>query len=95
MTLIGVQILNDFKAKHADIGPSIDSLVQEIEEGNWSTPHELKEWYPSADFLGNRRVVLNIKGNNYRLVIQVDYRRRAVLIRKIGTHSEYNKWKLK
>ncbi|EFT3194198.1 type II toxin-antitoxin system HigB family toxin, partial [Escherichia coli] len=51
--------------------------------------------FNSADFLPNNRVIFNIKGNNYRLVVQVVYQAGMVIVERVGTHAEYDKWRLK
>ena len=51
----------------------------------------MKIRYPSASIIADNRVVFNIKGNDYRLVVNINYRRRAVYIRFIGTHAEYDR----
>ena len=57
----------------------------------WSTPHKLKADLRNASILKNNRVVFNICGNKYRVVVLVDYVRYGMLIRFVGTHKEYDK----
>ena len=65
--------------------------VDEVKKAQWKTPQDIKDKYRSADFLSNNRVVFNIKGNDYRLIVAVAYRFQAVYIRSVGTHAEYDK----
>jgi mRNA interferase HigB len=58
---------------------------------SWSEPAEIKAMFSTASFLTNNRVVFNISGNKYRLVVKVEYRLKAIYIRFIGTHADYNK----
>ena len=58
---------------------------------NWSKPTDIKEVFRSADILPNDRVVFNIGGNKYRLVVSVHYRGKRVFVRFIGIHAEYDK----
>lgn len=58
---------------------------------DWSTPADIKASYRNASILGNNRVVFNIGGNKYRLVVAVNYRARIVFIRFIGSHVEYDR----
>lgn len=58
---------------------------------DWSTPADIKASYRNASILGNNRVVFNIGGNKYRLVVAVNYRARIVFIRFIGSHAEYDR----
>ncbi len=65
--------------------------VDEVKKAQWKTPQDIKDKYRSADFLSNNRVVFNIKGNDYRLIVAVAYRFQAVYIKFVGTHAEYDK----
>ena len=56
----------------------------------WNSPHELKADLRNASVLKNNRVVFNICGNKYRIVVLVDYTRRGMLIRFVGTHAQYD-----
>lgn len=56
----------------------------------WSQPADIKEQFRSASILKNRRVVFNIKGNDYRLIVSVAYRYQAIYVKFIGTHQEYD-----
>ncbi len=94
MNLLGKKQLHDFKEKHADARTHIESWEAEIEEAQWATPHNLKARYPKASILSNQQVVFNICGNKYRLLAQVNYKNGIVLVKKIGTHKEYNNWNL-
>ena len=57
---------------------------------DWATPSQLKEQFRNASILKDRRVVFNIKGNDYRLVVKINYPYRVVYVRYIGTHNEYD-----
>lgn len=94
MKLLGKKIIYDFKDEHTDSKSHLDSWEAEIEEAQWSTPHELKLRYPKASILKNLRVVFNICWNKYRLLVMVNYKNKIVLVEKIGTHKEYDKWNL-
>ena len=62
-----------------------------VRAADWSRPTDIKEMFRSADILANDRVVFNIGGNKYRLIVAVHYRGKRVFIRFIGTHAEYEK----
>jgi len=62
-----------------------------VRAANWSKPTDIKEVFRSADILPNDRVVFNIGGNKYRLVVSVHYRGKRVFVRFIGIHAEYDK----
>ncbi len=94
MKLIGKKLLYNFKKKHADARLQIDSWEAEVEEAQWSSSADLKQRYPKASFLKNQYVIFNICWNKYRLLVQVSYKTNIVLIRKIGTHKEYDNWNI-
>jgi mRNA interferase HigB len=92
MKLIGKKLLQEFKEKHADARSQIESWEAEAEEAQWNTPHDLKSRYPKASIIKDQQVVFDICGNKYRLLTQVNYKNNIVLIKKIGTHKEYDNW---
>jgi len=80
--------------KHARAKTSLSSWLQDAKDAEWKTTQDIRDRYNSADFLSDNRVVFNIGGNNFRLVVIVRYQNGIVLIDRIGTHAEYDKWKL-
>lgn len=92
MRIVGRQILDDFKQRHADARSQVDAWVAEVEDAEWDSPNDIKARFASASFLPNNRVVFNLKGNSYRLDVKVTYKTKVVLIKRIGTHAEYDKW---
>ena len=64
---------------------------EDAKKAEWKTPDDIKKVYSSASFLEDNRVVFNIKGNDYRLIVHIDYLRKIVRVKFIGTHSEYDK----
>lgn len=90
MRIIAVSYLRSFWEMCPDAEQPLKSWVDEVKKANWSQPAEIKEQYRSASILKNRRVVFNIKGNDYRLVVSVAYQYQAVYVKFIGTHSEYD-----
>jgi len=95
MKLLGKKLLDDFKQKHADAQSQIESWEAETEGAKWNTPHDLKGRYPKASLLGNQQVIFDICRNKYRLLALVNYKNGIVLVKKIGTHREYDNWKIK
>ncbi len=69
---------------------ALDSWFQEVRQADWKNSSEVKRSYAHASIIGSDRVVFNIKGNAYRLVVAVDYRRSIVFIKWLGTHKEYD-----
>jgi mRNA interferase HigB len=92
--VVGRHILDDFCRRHADAVEQVRSWVAEVEDAQWSTPLELKERYHRASTLEGNRVVFRIKGNTYRLLARVSYKNQVVRVEKVGTHAQYDTWKL-
>ena len=91
MRIFSRSTLRDFWRRHADSEQALKSWYQEAEKSNWRTPNEIKTEYPSASILADNRVVFNIKGNTYRLIVKINYDYGAVWVRFIGTHADYDK----
>jgi mRNA interferase HigB len=91
MKLAGTLQLDDFKQKHADSRTALDCWICEVKRAKWDGSHDIKRDYASASFLSDNRVIFNIKGNKYRLVIKVKYKYGIVMVEWVGTHAEYNK----
>jgi mRNA interferase HigB len=90
MHIVAVKFLKTFWEKHPDAEQALKSWVDEAKNANWVQPATIKEQYRNASILKSRRVVFNIKGNDYRLVVSVAYRFQAVYVKFIGTHKEYD-----
>ncbi|MDA9563537.1 type II toxin-antitoxin system HigB family toxin [Flavobacteriales bacterium] len=74
-----------------DSEQALKAWYQEARKATWQSPNEVKEQYRSASIVGNNRVVFNICGNKYRLVVKINYAAQWVFIRFVGTHKEYDK----
>lgn len=90
MRVIAVSHLRSFWAKNPDAEQSLKSWADEVQKASWNQPADLENQYRSASILKNRRVVFNIKGNDYRLVVSVAYRYRGIYVKFVGTHAEYD-----
>jgi mRNA interferase HigB len=90
MRIIAVSYLRPFWESNPDAEQPLKSWVDEVKKANWGQPSDIKAQYRSASILKNRRVVFNIKGNDYRLVVSVAYRFQALYVKFIGTHAEYD-----
>jgi mRNA interferase HigB len=69
----------------------LKAWYHEVKHADWTNPNQIKEQYRSASIIGDHRVVFNICGNKYRLVVRVNYAAQWVFIRFVGTHAEYDK----
>ena len=93
MKVVGKKALEDFKRRHADVRSHVDAWVCEVEDAQWQSSRDIKAKYATASFLGDNRVVFNLKGNSYRLDVKVSYENQVVLVKRIGTHAQYDNWK--
>jgi mRNA interferase HigB len=83
--------LRDFWERFPQAKEPLLAWYREVEKEDWDGPAKVKEKYRNASILKGGRVVFNIKGNDYRLVVKINYLRRLVLVRFVGTHAEYDK----
>ncbi|UOV01494.1 type II toxin-antitoxin system HigB family toxin [Pseudoxanthomonas mexicana] len=91
MKVIAVGTLRDFWSRHPDAEQPLKAWYDEAKHAVWRTPQDVRQRYASASFVGHNRVVFNIKGNDYRLIVAVAYRFQAIYIKFIGTHTEYDR----
>jgi mRNA interferase HigB len=91
LRIIAKKILRDFWEEHPDSEQQLKAWYQETSKALWTGPTKIKIEYPSASFLVDNRVVFNIKGNHYRLIVKISYDYQMIWIRFIGTHAEYDK----
>ncbi len=95
MRVISRRTLKDFAAGNdredaAACAEQLDAWYHDVRSSNWADPAGVKAKYGSASILKASRVVFNICGNKYRLVVKVNYKRGIVYIRFVGTHAEYD-----
>ncbi len=91
MQLFNKPEIERFIVKHAATRNALRRWVNMVEEANWKNHSDLKQTFPTADYVGNARYVFNIKGNGYRIVAVVVFIAGILAIRFVGTHEEYNK----
>lgn len=91
MRVIAVSTLKRFRARHPDAEQPLKAWYDEARHAMWTSPRDIKQRYASVSFVGNNRVVFNIKGNDYRLIAAVAYRFQAVYIKFVGTHAQYDR----
>jgi mRNA interferase HigB len=91
MRVIAKKALREFWERHPDAEEPLLAWYREVEQEDWDTPAKVKEKYRSASIVGDNRVIFNIKGNDYRLVVRINYPYRVVYIRFVGTHAEYDR----
>lgn len=94
MKVLGLEVLAEFARTHAEVRTQLQVWLAEAEEAQWKGPDDIQRRYPTASFLADNRVVFNVKGRKYRMVVKVSYRLQIVMIDRVGTHAEYSKWVL-
>jgi mRNA interferase HigB len=92
MRIISRKALREFWEQRAcaDAEQPLKAWFREASRGDWSSPAAIKAACGSASIVGNSRVVFNIAGNKYRLVVKVNYAYRVMYIRFVGTHRQYD-----
>lgn len=95
MRIIGRRPLREFWERYAGAKESLLAWYREVEQEDWDTPAKVKAKYPNASILGGNRMVFNIRGNTYRLVVKINYPARIVYVRFVGTHADYDRVKVR
>jgi len=92
MRIIAFRTLREFweKPEFADSESSLRSWYHDVKSSEWKNSNELKLHYKNASIVGDGRVVFNIKGNKYRLVVSIDFEFQVIFIRFVGTHHQYD-----
>ena len=91
MRVIAKRTLRDFWELNPDSEQQLLVWFREASKADWNTPNEIKLQYASASILKNNKVVFNICGNKYRLIVEINFIRKWAFIRFIGMHKEYDK----
>ncbi|MBC7888163.1 MAG: type II toxin-antitoxin system HigB family toxin [Ferruginibacter sp.] len=91
MRVIAVNTLKKYWEEFPQSEQPLLSWYEETEAAAWNHPKELKAQYRNASFITNKRVVFNIHGNSYRLVVDIEYRLKIVFVVWFGSHKQYDK----
>lgn len=91
MRVVAKKILREFWLKYSDSEQQLKTWYKEASKATWENPTNIKKEYAKASILKSGRVVFDICGNKYRLVVDINYERQWIYIRFIGTHKEYDK----
>lgn len=91
MRIIGRRILREFCETHPDTSNALQTWFNDVESAIWNSPEDIKMVYRNARFMANDRVVFDIKGHHYRLVVVVAYQHSLVFIRIVGTHELHDR----
>lgn len=90
MRVIAVKTINNYINEFHQARQSLLSWYEEALSATWGSPNELKIHYRNASVINEKRVVFNIHGNSYRLIVDIEYRLKIVFIVWFGTHKQYD-----
>ncbi len=91
MNVISKRTLVEFYTQYPQAKTALEVWHADARKAQWETPEDIKRVYSTASFLKDNRVVFNIKGNDYRLIVHIDYKRKIVRVKFVGTHSQYDR----
>ena len=91
MRIISRKTLKEFWDQHPDAQQPLQAWYHDTKHALWKSPADIKNVYRNASFIADNRVVFNIKGNKYRLIVAIRYEYSIVYIRFVGTHREYER----
>ena len=91
MQVIARRTLIEFWTTHSRAKVSLQEWYAAVSAGQWAGPADVRARFGSVDFIGDNRVIFDIGGNRYRVVARISYKYRAVQVKFIGTHAEYDK----
>ena len=91
MHVISRPKLIKFWTKHPDSETALRVWFKKVGQSKWKSINDLKADFPTADYVGNNRLVFDIKGNKYRIIVLVFFTGQKMFIRFVGTHAEYDK----
>ena len=91
MNIISKRTLVKFYEENPQAKSALEVWHSDARKSTWSSPADIKKIYSSSSFLSDNRVVFNIKGNDYRLIVRIDYPRKIVRVKFVGTHAQYDK----
>lgn len=91
MRILARRTLREFWQRHADAEQPLRAWYHDIRKADWASPADVKRVYANASIVGENRIVFNIGGNKYRLVVAVNYPYRICYVRFVGTHKAYDR----
>jgi mRNA interferase HigB len=85
-----LKTLRDFIVQHHSSKPALLAWYEEAGKAKWQKPMDIKKQFANVSFVGQNRVIFNIKGNDFRLIVAIAYRLGVVYIKFVGTHKQYD-----
>jgi mRNA interferase HigB len=93
MRVVALKTIKDFWKKHSDSEQQLKAWYDEVIKSEWNKFDDVLKDFPNARIIKNNRIIFNIKGNNYRLIVAVKFEFKILYVRFIGTHAQYDKIK--
>ena len=93
MNIVAKKTLVDYYMKHPESKPALEDWYTKTRKSHWACFADVKSTFASADNVGNQHYVFNIKGNDFRLIVVIQFKHEYVYIRFVGTHAEYDRIK--
>lgn len=92
MRIVAISTLREFweQPEYENSKGALDAWYREAKQAEWDSPADIKAQHGNASILKGGRVVFNISGNKYRLVVSINFTTKTVFIKFIGTHSQYD-----
>ena len=90
MRIISRKALRVFWEDHPDAQQALQAWYVDVKHATWNSPADIEKVYRNASFVANNRVVFNIRGNKYRIIVAIQYKFKIVFVRFVGTHREYD-----
>ncbi len=91
MQIVARKVLIQFWTRHPQAEMPLRNWYAIVSRAMWRSPADVKAEFRTADFVSDNRVIFNVAGNKYRLIVHVSYEYRRVLVKFIGTHAEYDR----
>jgi mRNA interferase HigB len=91
MCIIARKTLREYWERHPEAQQALQAWYMDVTHAHWKSPADIKSVYRNVSILPNSRLVFNIKGKQYRLIVRIEYNAEIVYIRFIGTHQEYDR----
>lgn len=91
MRIVARSTLREYWRKHPAVEQALKAWYADVSHAEWGSPADLRKTYATVSILKDARALFNIKGNQYRVVVRINYSLKLVFIRFVGTHAEYDK----
>ncbi len=92
MDIVNVEVVDRFARRHRDVAQRLEGWKYQVTNARWSTPHDAEREASGVRRIGNRRLIFNIKGNQYRIIAEVDYGSGTLQVLFVGRHDDYMKF---